>query len=138
VTDFTGFELKYFRKLYIQEWERQEEKKRMNNEKVFIAVRKLTGHRPLSDVHRVNYAKISTSELWKYYKEIYYDLSVLTEEQKMLVGLVERKAVLKPAMVSRQVSMVDRDTKTAILLQETTAMKTQLVIPATGYVGILN
>ncbi len=109
----------------------------MNNEKVFAAVRKLTGHRPVNDVHRINYAKISVSELWKYYKELYYNLSVLTDEQKKMVGLVDEKSVLKPMMSTRQVSMISMDANIAMPHQET-AMRTHTITPVMVYTGLLN
>lgn len=97
------FEPKYFRKLFIQEWERRAEKKGIENEKVLAAVRKLTGHRPSNDVHRTNYAKVGNQELWKYYKELYYDLSVLTEEQKRMLGLI--KEVKNKAHTAKNLSL---------------------------------
>ncbi|WP_297534354.1 site-specific integrase [Thermococcus sp.] len=131
------FELKYFRKLFIQEWERQAERCNLLNERVLTAARKITGHRPLNDVHRTNYAKITEKETWKYYKELYYDLSVLTQEQKRLVGLVEEKVVSKSAMLPKQISMVDMGTKTATSHQ-VTAIRTQTITPAMVYTALLN
>lgn len=88
---FHEFKPKYFRKLFIQLWERRASELRLMNEKVLAAVRKLTGHRPLTDVHRINYAKITMHELWEYYEKLYYDISVLTEEQKRMVVLKDKK-----------------------------------------------
>ncbi|ALM76059.1 tyrosine-type recombinase/integrase [Thermococcus barophilus] len=85
------FKLKYFRKLFIQEWERQTEKRGMMNDRVLVAARKITGHRPANDVHRINYAKLSLLEVWGYYKELYYNLSVLTEEQRKMLGIMCKK-----------------------------------------------
>jgi len=103
------FEPKHFRKLFIQLWEREAEQQGMNNEKVFEAVRKLTGHRPSNDVHRTNYAKITVQELWKYYEKLYYNLSVLTEEQKRMIELVKEKPVSK-AVISLQKESVENTT----------------------------
>ena len=85
------FELKYFRKLFIQTWERVAEEKGLLNDRVLATARKLTGHRPSNDVHRTNYAKISYSEIWNYYRELYYSISVLTENQKEMIGIVKKK-----------------------------------------------
>ncbi|WP_240912180.1 site-specific integrase [Thermococcus sp. M39] len=85
------FELKHFRKLFIQEWERRAEKQGMLNERVLVAVRKITGHRPQSDVHRTNYAKITSQEIWEYYKKLYYDIEVLTKGQKEMFRIVGRR-----------------------------------------------
>lgn len=85
------FKLKYFRKLFIQLWEQRAEDMGLMNEKVLMVARKLTGHRPLNDVHRVNYGKITLPELWKYYHKIYYNLSVMTPRQKQMFGIVKNE-----------------------------------------------
>lgn len=77
--------------------------KGIENEKVLAAVRKLIGHRPSNDVRRTNYAKVGNQELWKYYKELYYDLSVLTEEQKRMLGLI--KEVKNKAHTAKNLSL---------------------------------
>ncbi|HIH73368.1 MAG: hypothetical protein PWP49_135 [Thermococcaceae archaeon] len=83
------FNLKFFRKLFIQIWERQAEKEGIFNDRVLAVARKITGHRPSNDVHRTNYAKISPQEMWEYYRELYYDISVLTPSQREMLGIIE-------------------------------------------------
>ena len=127
------FEIKYFRKLFIQEWERRAEEKGMNNEKVFEAVRKLTGHRPSNDVHRTNYAKITVQELWKYYEKIYYNLSVLTEGQRRMIELVKEKPVSK-AVISLQKESVENTTAH----HQETIIRAQTSGSVLVYTGLLN
>ncbi|NJE10944.1 tyrosine-type recombinase/integrase [Thermococcus sp. MAR1] len=127
------FEIKYFRKLLIQEWERRAEEKGMNNEKVFGAVRKLTGHRPSNDVHRTNYARISVQELWKYYRELYYDISVLTEGQKRMIGILPRKTASKPTIPE---GSFNSPSKTNATIQH--GMALMAPVHSAEYTGLLN
>ncbi|NJE11885.1 site-specific integrase [Thermococcus sp. LS2] len=83
------FEPKFFRKIFAQEWRRQAEAKGIANDRVLTAGRKIMGHSPVRDVHNMHYDALRISELWKYYKHLYYDLRVLTPKQRKLFGIDE-------------------------------------------------
>ena len=81
------FSVSYIRKLFIQVWGKRTQELGLDGYMADMVVRKLTGHSPPSDVHKLHYQKITFSDMWGYYKKIYYDLSFLTERQKELFGL---------------------------------------------------
>lgn len=85
------FSVSYMRKLFIQVWDKRAQKLSLDGYMADMVVRKLTGHSPPSDVHKLHYQKITLSEMWKYYRKIYYGLSFLTERQKELFGLRKDK-----------------------------------------------
>ena len=81
------FSVSYMRKLFIQVWGKRTQELGLDGYMADMVVRKLTGHSPPADVHKLHYQKITLSEMWEYYKRLYYNLSFLTERQKGLFGL---------------------------------------------------
>jgi integrase len=118
------FELKYFRKLFIQQWERVAEEKGLLNDRILTVARKLTGHRPLNDIHRTNYAKISSQEIWEYYRELYYHISVLTPGQREMLSITEKNGKEKESKKSQY------HTTTAVF-EATLDLQTQQLYPST-------
>ena len=85
------FKMSFGRKLFIQVWQSRAEKLGVDGYLADAISRKLTGHAPPSDVHKLHYQNISGTKMWEYYNKIYYNVSFLTERQKELLGLSRPK-----------------------------------------------
>ncbi|WP_457752751.1 tyrosine-type recombinase/integrase [Thermococcus sp.] len=84
-------ELMHLRKFFAQEWERRAGQRGMTSERVDTVKRRLMGHRLGNDIHRSHYARLSVEEMREIYNKIYYDLEVLTKEQKKMIRNCKEK-----------------------------------------------